>query len=352
MFEQTVTPESMTHALPLVSIVVVTLNRFDLLKKCLKRLCEQDYEAIEILVVDNGSDRNAREALATDFPAVRVIRLDRNTGFAGGNNRGIEAAKGKYVALINNDALAGPRWISAMVETAEADSSIAAVASIIADGNRTGVLDSCGVGIGLDGMSRQALRGAPVPRLKHPGDVFLFSGCACLLRTAVLKTVGLFDEDFFAYCEDTDMGLRMRRAGWKIVVAPGADVAHLYSMTGGKFSLQKVYWVERNHLWVAIKNFPWPLLAAIPAVTLLRYLAQAYSLLRGGGELNEFTKQSTLSEIAATYTKAYMEMFKKLPAMIKKRRAFRKMHRLGDTEMLRLIWKYHLSIREIVGMPN
>ncbi|MFC1829846.1 glycosyltransferase family 2 protein [Thermodesulfobacteriota bacterium] len=352
MSEQKNVPDNVKQTPPLVSVVVVTLNRFDLLKSCLRSLCQQDYASMEILVVDNGSDRDAREVLAAEFPHIRVIRLDRNYGFAGGSNRGIEMSRGKYVALINNDALADPKWISSMVKTAEADSTIAAVASIIIDGNRPEVLDSCGVGIGLDGMSRQAMRGMPVLWLTKPKDILLFSGCACLLRMRALKDVGLFDEDFFAYCEDTDLGLRIRRAGWKIVVAPGAYVKHLYSLTGGKFSRQKVYWVERNHLWVAIKNFPCPLLAALPAVTLQRYLVQAYSVLRGGGELNEFTKQSTLPKIAATYARAYIDMFRKLPAMMKKRREFRKMHRLGDTDMLRLIWKYHLSVREIIGMPR
>jgi len=113
-----------------------------------------------------------------------------------------------------------------------------------------------------------------VPNPDKPKEVMLFSGCACLLRMEALNEVGLFDEDFFAYCEDTDLGLRLHRSGWKIVVAPDAYVHHYYSMTGGKFSLQKIYWVERNHLWVAIKNFPWFLLTILPFVTAWRYLVQ------------------------------------------------------------------------------
>jgi len=337
---------------PLVSVIVVTVNHFGLLKQCLRSLHEQDYEPIEIVVVDNGSIKDARGVLADEFPKVRVIRLDRNHGFAGGNNRGIEVSKGKYVALINNDAMADPEWISAMVATAEADSSIAAAASIIIDGNRPEVLDSCGVGIGLDGMSRQAMRGMPVPKLTQPKEVLLFSGCACLLRMTTLKEVGLFDEDFFAYCEDTDLGLRMRRAGWNIVVAPGAYVKHFYSMTGGKFSLQKVYWVERNHFWSAAKNFPWLLLAVVPVITLMRYFVQGYSVLKGVGELNEFTKQTGLPAVISTVAKAYMDMFVKLPVMISKRYRFRKVHHIGNMEMFRLIWKYHLPVREIIGMLN
>jgi GT2 family glycosyltransferase len=340
----------MVQTKPLVSIIVVTMNKADLLKNCLDSLYRQDYEPIEVVVVDNGSYEDVQGMLAKEFPEVRMIRLDTNHGFAGGNNRGIEISQGKYIALINNDALAEPQWISSMVATAEADSSIAAVASIIIDGNLPEVLDSCGVGIGLDGMSRQSMRGMPVPKLTQAKEVLLFSGCACLLRLDVLKEVGLFDEDFFSYCEDTDLGLRLRKAGWKIVVAPDAYVKHFYSMTGGKFSLQKVYWVERNHFWVAIKNLPWFLLVAIPIITVFRYLAQGYSILKSAGELNQFTKNNHWPAIVSTYFKAYVDMFAKLPDMLRKRRIILKKHGLSNLDMFNLIWKFHLSMVEILGM--
>jgi len=191
----------MKDNLPLVTAVVVTLNNLNLLRNCLTSIYAQDYGAIEIIVVDNGSEEDIRGMLAKEFPEVRIVRLDKNHGFAGGNNRGIETAQGKYVALINNDAVAAPQWISSLVATAESDPGIGATASIIIDGNRPEVLDSCGVGIALDGMSRQAMRGMPVPNPVKPEDVLLFSGCACLLKMEALNEVGLFDEDFFAYCE-------------------------------------------------------------------------------------------------------------------------------------------------------
>ena len=339
----------MERNLPLVTVIVVTLNNLNLLRNCLESLYAQDCEAIEIIVIDNGSEQDIRGMLAKEFPEVRMVRLDKNHGFAGGNNRAIETARGKYVALINNDAVAAPKWLSSLVATAESDPGIGAVASIVIDGNRPEVLDSCGVGISLDGMSRQAMRGIPVPELTQPEGVMLFSGCACLLRMEALNEVGLFDEDFFAYCEDTDLGLRLRRAGWNIVVAPGAYVHHYYSMTGGKFSLQKIYWVERNHLWVAIKNFPWFLLTILPLVTAWRYIAQAYFVLKGIGELNKFTESNELAAIVSTYLKAYADMFAKLPVMLEKRREFRKKRRLDNMDMFGLIWKFRMSIKEIIG---
>ncbi len=336
--------------MPLVTVIVVTLNNLNLLRNCLISLYAQDYGPLEIVVVDNGSEEDVCGMLAAEFPEVHTVRLDKNHGFAGGNNRGIETAQGKYVALINNDAVAASQWISLLVATAESDANIGAAASVVIDGNQPDVLDSCGVGIALDGMSRQAMRGMPVPELTQPREVLLFSGCACLLKMEALKEVGLFDEDFFAYCEDSDLGLRLRRAGWKIVLAPGAYVHHHYSMTGGKFSLQKIYWVERNHLWVTVKNFPWFLLAILPLVTAWRYLSQAYFVLKGVGELNRFTEGNSLQAILSIYIKAYIDMFAKLPVMLLKRRKFRKKRRLSNIDMFRLIWKFHLSMNEIIGM--
>ena len=339
----------MNSSSPLVTIIVVTINNLSLLRNCLVSLYAQDYKAIEIIVVDNGSDEDVRGMLTKEFPEVYMVRLDKNYGFAGGNNRGIEVAHGKYIALINNDAVATTQWITSLVETAESDSRIGAVASLVIDGNSPEVLDSCGVGIALDGMSRQAMRGMPVPNLPRPKEVFAFSGCACLLRMEALREVGLFDEDFFAYCEDTDMGLRLQWAGWKIVVAPGSYVYHFYSLTGGKFSLQKIYWVERNHLWVAVKNFPWFLLAILPVVTGWRYLVQGYSVMRGIGELHKFTEGNSLPLIASTYLKAYTDMFHKLPAIFSKRCSILKKRRLRNIEILKLLLKYRLSMREIVS---
>lgn len=211
---------------PLVTIIVVTVNNINLLRNCLTSLRAQDYKPVEIIVVDNGSDEDIQGMLSCEFPDIIGIRLDKNYGFAEGNNRGIERARGKYIALINNDAVATPQWISSMVSTAESDDKIGAVASIVVDGNKPKVLDSFGVGIALDGMSRQAMRGMPVPHINQAEEVLLFSGCACLLRSEALKEVGFFDKDFFAYCEDTDLGLRLRWAGWRIVVAPDSYVHH------------------------------------------------------------------------------------------------------------------------------
>lgn len=333
---------------PLVSVVVVCCDGLEITRRCLAALFNLDYDPREIIVVDNGSQEDIRGMVTEAYPHFRFIRIDRNLGFAGGYNRGIEAANGRYIAVINNDAIASPQWLSALIDVAEKDPRIGAVASIIADGNRPNVLDSCGVGVALDGMSRQLMRGRALPVFAAPKEVLAPSGCACLFRADALQAVGLFDESFFAYCEDTDLGLRLRWAGFKTVVAPDARVTHYYSMTTGKYSLQKVFWVERNHLFVAVKNFPPVLLLVLPFATMWRYLVQFFAIVTRSGDLSEFSAQANFLQVAAAIVKAYCSALVMMPSMLRKRRKFFPERQIGNSQMLRIILAHRISMVEII----
>lgn len=332
---------------PLVSIVVVCFNGSEITRQCLASLYNQDYYPREIIVIDNGSQEDIQGVVMAEYPQCRFIRIDNNLGFAGGYNRGMEAAHGKYIAIINNDAVASPQWLRALVDVAEKDAKIGAAASIIIDGNRPEVLDSCGVGIALDGMSRQLMRGQTLPVLKAPKEVLVPSGCACLFRTDVLA-IGLFDESFFAYCEDTDLGLRLQWAGFKVVVAPDAWVTHYYSKTTGKYSLQKVFWVERNHIWMAVKNFPPVLLLFLPFATVWRYLVQIFAIITRSGDLIEFSAKSNLFQLAATIVKAYISALAGMPLMLQKRKSLLCKRRISNFQMLRIILAHKISMAEII----
>jgi GT2 family glycosyltransferase len=236
-----------------------------------------------------------------------------------------------------------------MVAVAEKDSQVGAVASVILDGNEPAKLDSCGVGIALDGMSRQAMRGEPHRALEESFEVLMPSGCACLFRADALESVGLFDEAFFAYCEDADLGLRLRWAGLKAVVAPGAEVTHFYSMTTGKYALDKIFWVERNHFWVAIKNYPVPLLALVPFVTLWRCLVQAYTILRRSGDLRGFTEGAGMRRVVATIIKAWLSALAGAVPMFAKRMKLLRKRKIGIFEMFRLMRSFRMSVYEVVA---
>ncbi len=308
----------------------------------------RNYEPIEVIVVDNGASRDVRSVVKTCVPDARMIRLPKNVGFAGGYNAGIRAAVGRYVAILNDDAVACSNWLNAMLTIVENDKSIGVVGSIILDCNRPGLLDSCGVGVAFDGMSRQAMRGRIPPVLKGPKEVLLVSGCACLFRTQALQEVGLFDEDFFAYCEDTDLGLRLQWAGWKAVIAPECSVNHNYSMTTGRLSLQKLYWVERNHLWVALKNFPLALLPLVPLVTLWRYFVQFFMAQFGPAEFRAFRDDAGILKIISSVVRANLDAVSRMPVMLRKRKAAANLRRTSGRDMCKLLFTFSLSISDIV----
>jgi GT2 family glycosyltransferase len=335
-----------------VSVVVASFNGVEILRKCLASLTDQDYEPLELVVVDNGSTDDVAGMVGREFPAVRLIRLDENLGFAGGYNRGMAVARGEYVAVINNDAVAESQWVSALVQAAENDASVAAVASIVIDGNGRDRLDSCGVGIALDGMSRQAFRGVPLDGFMAPAEVFVPSASACLYRKSALEEVGLFDEDFFAYCEDTDLGLRLRRAGFRAAAAPEARVHHYYSRTTGRASLRKLFWVERNHFWVALKNFPLMLLPLVPIVTAWRFVLQAWLMSAGRAGLREFAAEGGFASIFGTMVRAHLSALAGAPRVIRKRISARVSKRLCGLAMARLIVGHRISVYEVLAGPK
>lgn len=331
----------------LVSVVVVCFNNLDISRKCLISLFRQDYQPMEVIVVDNGSQDDIRGMVCKEFPNAKIICLRDNIGFAGGYNAGMSIAKGKYIAIINNDAVASPQWLSSMVFVAEQDEQIGSVASIILDGNRPGILDSVGVGMALDGMSRQIMRGKNLTFFPKKKEVLISSGCACLLRMDALRIVGFFDEDFFAYCEDSDLCLRLCWAGFKTVIASDAIVIHYYSRTIGAFSLQKVFWVERNHLWVIMKNFPIILILLVPFFTFWRYLIQIYNVVTRSGELSGFFDNVGFMRVVTTILSAYIFAFSRFPQMFRKRIRFLPYRKLTSFQMIKLLWAHKMPMVEI-----
>jgi GT2 family glycosyltransferase len=200
-----------------------------------------------------------------------------------------------------------------------------------------------------DGIGRQRGRGEiDRGQFDREEEILYPSGCAALYKKIMLDEIGLLDEDFFTYCEDTDLGLRGRWAGWGAVLAPNAVVYHKYSAAAGEYSTFKAMHVERNRIWVAVKNFPFSWLLMIPYFTLKRYAAQAYGIVFSKGSSAKFKEAHSASDIAVTVTKAYLSALKRLPSMIKKRRRIKKAVSSGD--FIRLLRKHRISVSELVLM--
>jgi GT2 family glycosyltransferase len=191
---------------------------------------EQNWERISVVVVDNSGEGRARTRLQA-WPGVHILENPENAGFGAAVNRGFREFPADFLATMNDDATASPDWIRHLVEALESDPAAGMAASkvILAGTDR---LDSAGMSIARDGSSRQRGHGEPERFHNTPCEVLLPSGSAAMYRREMLEQTGLFEEDFFLYCEDTDLGLRGRWAGWKCLYAPEARVLHRWSGTG------------------------------------------------------------------------------------------------------------------------
>jgi GT2 family glycosyltransferase len=334
---------------PTVSVIIPNYNGRTFLKGCIESLEAQTFSDFEIIVVDNGSDDGSVDFIKKNFPRIKTIANRKNLGFAKANNQGYEIASGRYIVTLNNDTTTGKAWLEKLVLAAEENTGTGMFASKIISMNDRGEIDSVGVNICLDGMTRGRARGEKDEgQYDADGEILLPSACAALYRRKMLDETGFFDESFFAYCEDTDLGLRGRLAGWTAMLVPDAVVYHYYSETGGKYSSFKAYLVERNHTWVLIKNFPGELLALFPVLTVCRFLLQVYAAFTKQGATGEFMSGASLPDVLKLIIHAYLDTLKELPDLLKKRRAIKKIKKITRTDFYALLRKHRMTFRELV----
>ena len=250
---------------PTVSVIVVNWNGKHLLPDCLASLRAQTFKDFEVIVVDNGSTDGMGYAKGDGID--QVVFLPKNMGFAFGNNVGIVESQAKYIALLNNDARAGRNWLACLVGAAEEHPEVGMFASRII--RKDGKLDSAGCTVYPDGIG--VCRGRGGEGYDKQDYVAFPSGCAAMYRRDMLDQIGLFDERFFMYCEDTDLGLRAQKAGWKCLYVPTALVGHLYSQSTSAYSLKKLFYVERNRLYLIMKNFTFEQIFWSFPYTMIRY---------------------------------------------------------------------------------
>ncbi|MHC4944341.1 MAG: glycosyltransferase family 2 protein [Planctomycetota bacterium] len=335
---------------PPISVVIANLDGEPYLRDCLGSLHAQRFKDFEVIVVDNGSRDGSLALIEREFSWVKVIALEKNEGFARGNNVGFEASKAVYVATLNNDTIADPGWLEALHEAAEEDPRVGMVASKILLGRKGKEIDSVGMLLYPDGMTRQRGRGeTDQGQYDHPEEVLFPSACAALYRKAMLDEIGGFDEDFFSYCEDSDLGFRARIAGWKAVSAPGAVVRHLYSQTGGKYSAFKAYQIERNHHWVLWKGLPFRYVALSLFYRFWRYVVQAFGMASGKGSVARLAEGLRWWQVLFILIRADLgAAFRFLPVFFIKRRAVWKKRKVPLIEFLELLRRYRISARELM----
>jgi GT2 family glycosyltransferase len=256
-----------------IAVVIPNWNGREHLRACLESLPLAG-GADEIIVIDNGSADGSTEMLRADFPHVTLVRNETNRGFAAACNQGAAAASAEFVAFLNNDARVAENWLVPLVRALETQPDLAAVGSLVLDweGKRIDFGRS-----GLTPLARgvQLDFGVPVRDAPDQSSEQLFAnGAAMLVRREVFLQVGGFDERFFAYYEDVDLGWRLWVLGWRVLLEPASRVFHRHHGTSRRLGRDKVsFLMTRNAIATAVKNVDDQTFAALVPVLLLDEVA-------------------------------------------------------------------------------
>jgi GT2 family glycosyltransferase len=268
--------------LPLISIVIPNYNGSAYLGNCLDSLASQTYKRMEIVVVDNASRDRSVEIVQNAALEAILVRESRNLGFAAGVNAGIRASQGDWVAVLNNDTETAPDWLTQCVRAIQNHPGAAFLACRILDYADRNHIYSAGdcflrAGIGYRRGQQQVDR----EDFHQECEIFAASGCAGLYRREVFEKVGGFDERFFAYLEDVDLGLRLQAAGFEGYYVPKAEVYHHGAATsGGEFSPLSVRLRTQNSLLILLKSLPGQVLVRCTPMIILGQLSWLWRAVR------------------------------------------------------------------------
>ncbi len=319
----------------LVSIVIPNWNGKKFLTGCLDSLAQQTYGNVEIIVVDNGSKDGSVEFLERNYPQVKLVLFPTNTGFSVAVNRGIRESTGEYVALLNNDTVVDCKWVEEMVTAMQAHPEIGSAAcKMLAYDDHT-MLDGAG-----DGYRRGGLPGRIGHREHDTGRFhtarYILGACggAAFYRRSLFQTVGYFDDDYFAYLEDVDFGLRAQSAGYKCYYVPTAVVYHLgCGTTGSGYNPLVVRLSSQNNINTIVKNIPTPLLwKFLPQIFYWQLYYLAVILVRSG-------------QIAAWFQGVWGAV-KLLPKMLVKRQEIEAKRKVSLRYLEQIIFESEVDLRQ------
>ncbi len=309
-----------------VTVIVVNWNSGGLLGRCLDHLSRQTVPAT-VLVLDNASSDRSEVSAEARGLAVRLVRMPSNLGFAAANNIGIRDSSTEFVALLNPDAFPEPDWLASLIGEADRFPGAAAFGSRQLRDQLDGILDGIGDTYHWTGAARREAHGVR-QQARHLLGKEIFSPCAAaaLYRREAVLAAGGFDEAYFCYMEDVDLGFRLRLAGHACRYVPSAVVAHVGSATtGGRGSNFSVYHGHRNLVWTFLKNMPGPLLALLLPLHLMLNLV----------ELVWFSSRGQ----ARTIWRAKRDAWRGLSAVWKKRRTTQAGRRASYRDIWRVLSK-------------
>ena len=299
-----------------IAVIVVNYNAGEYLKACLEALHAMPEQPGEIIVVDNASVDGSHVEAKAQFPGVNFIDAGSNTGFAAANNLGIDNTEKTWVALINPDAFVAEDWLQKLLDAVQSNPQISVFSSELIDARDHSRLDGQGDCYHVSGLMWRRRNGQPVS--SNPSRLPFFAPCAAsalYLRSAVLE-VGGFDEDYFCYIEDVDLGFRLRLAGYQSLHLHDVITYHIGSAITQRESDFSIYHGHRNLVWTYFKN--------MPAGPRWRYMWQ--HLLMNFVSIVYYTAKGRPGVIL----KAKWHAIRGLPAQIRKRKARRNMTKKGS----------------------
>ena len=239
----------------LVSVIIVNWNGKKWLGKCLNSLYKQTYRNFEIIFVDNASVDGSVEFVKEFYPKVKIIINKENLGFAGGNNVGYENSIGKYIMLLNNDTFVTKDFLEILVDYLDRNKNVGIVQPKMYLTRGEKLLDSAGSFLTKTGFLKHTGFVTDRGQYNQIKEIFSAKGACMLIKKELIEKIGFFDEDYFAYFEETDFCWRAWLAGYKTVFLPQAVIYHDMGLTSGKFSSSFIdYHSFKNRIGTLVKN--------------------------------------------------------------------------------------------------
>ena len=312
--------------MPKVSIIIPNWNSNNVLEQCLRELSNQTNQSFEIIIVDNGSEyrQSASFILIPIELKIQTKKLPTNLGYAVANNMGARMAQGQWLALLNADAFPEPDWLENLLQAAEQNPEYKIFASRQIQANAPEWLDGAGDAYHLTGLAwRKDYNRSSKDHGHQQREVFSACPTAALYSREAFLHAGGFDEDYFSYFEDVDLGFRLRLNGEKCLYVPTAVVHHVGSASTGKRSDFSVYYGYRNMIWTFFKDMPAPLLwLCLPLHLATLAFFVVYLTARGQGRV---------------ILKAIRDAIHGLPNLLVKRREIQRNRKASTRELLRVM---------------
>jgi GT2 family glycosyltransferase/predicted phosphodiesterase len=316
------------------AIIIVSWNGKKYLKDCFDSLKAQSKKDFKVIFVDNGSEDGSADFvrenyLETEFLNLDIIRLEKNTGFSFGYNKGIKRALEdeniNYIVVLNNDTKLDEKFVEKMVDCAERNPDAGSIQPKVVNFFEKGKIDCAGIYISRDGTAHNRGYGKDAEKYGEEKEIFGANGTASLFTRKALERTQFkkgeyFDNDYFAFYEDVDLAWRIRKIGLKSYYCPNAVVWHIHSGTAGKASLLKAYYLHRNYFFTVFKNYPCRKLAKTLFWRFMSYIQLILNAFQKKKREAEFVKGYGKGRVAATILSAWVSVILNLLGLFGKRK--------------------------------